>query len=217
MPDEKLGFVSEALDNYCVGHSTPASTICNEIETYTRKSVEQSMMLTGPLEGAFLKFLIRLTGAKRVLEFGTYTGYSALSMAEALPSDGQVVTLDIDPKNTAIAKEFWSCSDHGKKIQLILGDAVETVRNLEGQFDLVFIDADKPGYIKYLDAALAKLSAKGVIAVDNTLFSGEVLQKSPPSENGRAIAAFNERVRTDKNLDTVLLPIRDGLYLIRKR
>lgn len=217
MPDEKLGFVSEALDNYCVDHSTPASTICNEIETYTRKSVEQSMMLTGPLEGAFLKFLIRLTGAKRVLEFGTYTGYSALSMAEALPSDGKVVTLDIDPKNTAIAKEFWSCSDHGKKIQLILGDAVETVRLLEGQFDLVFIDADKPGYIKYLDAALAKLSAKGVIAVDNTLFSGEVLQKSPPSENGRAIAAFNERVRTDPKLDTVLLPIRDGLYLIRKR
>lgn len=174
-------------------------------------------MLTGPLEGALLGFLCRLMGARRVLEFGTYTGYSALSMAEALPEGGEVVTLDVDEKNAALAQQYWDKSPHGGKIRLVLGSASETVQTLEGMFDLVFIDADKPGYLKYLDAALAKLSPRGVIVADNCLYSGEVLEPVAPTESGKAIQQFNARVKNDAALDVVLLPIRDGIYLIRKR
>lgn len=214
---DKLGFVSEELDRYCVEQSNAVSPLLNKLESFTREKVALPQMLTGPLEGLFLAFLCRLIGAKRVLEFGTYTGYSALAMAEALPDDGEVFTLDIDEKNTALAREYWKDSPHEKKIHLVLGPAAETVRRLSGQFDFVFIDADKPGYIAYLDAALERLSPKGVIAVDNTLYSGEVLESSAPSENGRAIQKFNARVQNDPSLDRVLLPIRDGIFLIRKR
>lgn len=217
MSQEKLGFVSPALDTYCIRYTNPASNILNQLETFTRSQVPDSIMLTGPLEGQFLGFLCRLVGAKRVLEFGTYTGYSALSMAEALPADGEVVTLDIDETNTRVAREHWAKSPHGSKIQLVLGPANQTVQKLQGPFDVVFIDADKPGYIGYLDRALELLSPRGIILADNVLFSGEILEAQPPSENGRAIARFNARVNNDPNLDRVLLPVRDGLYLIRKK
>ncbi|MBY0369428.1 O-methyltransferase [bacterium] len=217
MSDSKLSFVSEALDSYCIRQSNPHSKTLAELESFTRANVPASMMLTGPLEGALLAFLCRLVGAKRVLEFGTYTGYSALTLAEALPADGEVVTLDIDPENTSVAKKYWAQSAHGGKIRLLLGAASETVSQLKGPFDLVFIDADKPGYIGYLDAALEMLSPKGLVVADNCLFQGEVLQSKPSSGNGAAIARFNQRVLSDSSLDRVLLPVRDGVYLIRRR
>ncbi len=217
MSQDKLGFVSEALDTYCVNHSNPVTPLLTELEKHTREKVPHSVMLTGPLEGSLLGFLCRLVGAKRVLEFGTYTGYSALCMAEAIPDGGEVVTLDIDPVNTSLAQEYWDRSAHGSKIRLVLGPAADTLGTLMGKFDLVFIDADKVGYEKYLDAALERLSPRGVIVVDNVLYSGEVLEKNPPTENGQAIARFNERVKKDPKLDRVLLPVRDGLYLIRKK
>ncbi len=215
MNSEKLGFVSEALDSYCIQQSNPVSPVLKELEAHTRANVAHSMMLTGPLEGALLAFFCRLIGAKRVLEFGTYTGYSALSMAEALPEDGEVITLDIDPTNTAIAQSYWKKSPHGKKIRLLLGPATETAAQLNGLFDLVFIDADKEGYWNYLQVALKHLSPKGLVICDNTLFSGEVLSKTPPSANGVAIKEFNQKVAA-ASLDCVLIPVRDGLYLIRK-
>jgi caffeoyl-CoA O-methyltransferase len=217
MTDQKLGFVSEALDTYCIQQSNPVAPLLGELEKHTRQNVPYSVMLTGPLEGSLLGFFCRLLGAKRVLEFGTYTGYSALSMAEALPPDGEVVTLDIDPVNTSLAQTYWDRSNHGHKIKLVLGPASETLGQLSGKFDLVFIDADKPGYETYLDAALERLSPTGLIVVDNVLFSGEVLQSTPASENGRAIAKFNQRVKNDPKLDRVMLPVRDGMYLIRKK
>lgn len=217
MTDEKLGFVSESLEKYCIAHSGPVSENRNQLEAYTRKNVPASVMLTGQLEGNFLGFLCRLLGAKRVLEFGTYTGYSALSMAEALPADGEVVTLDIDEKNTAVARDFWAKSPHGKKIQLVLGPAAETLKNIPGKFDLAFIDADKGGYSTYLGASLERLTPNGLIVVDNVLFSGEVLDPDNASGNGKAIVSFNERVRSNPHLDTVMLPVRDGMFLIRKK
>jgi caffeoyl-CoA O-methyltransferase len=217
MSNQKLGFVSDDLDAYCIKYSNPATALLGELEKHTREKVEHSMMLTGPLEGALLGFLCRLVGARRVLEFGTYTGYSALSMAEALPDGGEVVTLDIDPVNTSLAQEYWDRSAHGSKIRSVLGPAADTVGTLMGKFDLVFIDADKTGYETYFDAALERLSPRGLVVVDNVLYQGEVLEKNPPSENAKAIARFNDRVRTDPKLDRVLLPVRDGLYLIRKK
>lgn len=214
---KKLGFISDALEDYCIGHSRRSSELCDELENHTRKNVLYPEMLTGRLEGALLAFLCKLTHAKRVLEFGTYTGYSALTLAEALPPDGEVVTLDIDPENTAIAKQYWDRSPHGKKISLKLGPASETILNVKGLFDLVFIDADKPGYPTYLEAALERLSPRGLIVVDNCLFSGEVLEPSSASVNGKAIHAFNTKVSRDPRLDVTLLPVRDGVYLIRKK
>jgi caffeoyl-CoA O-methyltransferase len=217
MSDEKLGFVSDAIDAYCISQSTPASEVRNSLEAHTRANVPWSVMLTGPLEGALLGFLCRLVGAKRVLEFGTYTGYSALSMAEALPPDGEVVTLDIDPENTAVARKYWAKSPDGAKIRLVLGPASETVRTLTGTFDLVFIDADKPGYWDYFQAGLERLSDRGLVVVDNCLFSGEVLDGAARTPNGEAIRHFNDRIKEATHLDRVLLPLRDGVYLIRKK
>jgi caffeoyl-CoA O-methyltransferase len=128
-----------------------------------------------------------------------------------------VVTLDIDEKNTAIARQFWAKSPHGKKIRLVLGPAAETIRSVEGLFDLVFIDADKVGYIQYVEAALERLSPNGVIVADNCLYSGEVLESEGASEFGQAIRRFNARIQSDPQLDVVLLPVRDGMYLIRKK
>lgn len=215
--DPVLSFVPPAVDAYCIEKSNPASANLQSLEKFTRENVEHSVMLTGPLEAALLGFLCRLVNAKHVLEFGTYTGYSALAMAEALPADGSVTTLDIDPENTAIAQKHWAQSPHGSKIHLHLGPATETVKSLEGPFDLVFIDADKPGYWAYFQAALARLSPGGLIAVDNCLLRGEALDGATRSVQGQAIHDFNNRVSALSNLDRVLLPIRDGLYLLRKR
>ncbi len=217
MNKDNLSFVSAEVDAYCIEHSNRASRVLGELELHTRANVPASIMLTGPLEGALLGFLCRLVRAKRVLEFGTYTGYSALSMAEALPSDGAVVTLDIDEKNGQTARAYWEKSPHGNKIELRLGLASETAKTLIGPFDLVFIDADKPGYREYLDIALEFLSPNGLIVVDNCLYSGEVLNGAARSTNGQAMSEFNERVLNDPTLDRVLLPVRDGIYLIRRR
>ena len=132
-------------------------------------------MLTGPIEGRFLELLVHAAGAKRVLEIGTFTGYSALSMAAALPEDGHIDTLDIEPKHAEVAQRYFDRSPHGSKITLHLGPAIETIGTLEGQFDLVFIDADKESYDAYYEAVLPRLRRAGLIAIDNTLWSGSVL------------------------------------------
>jgi caffeoyl-CoA O-methyltransferase len=169
----------------------------------------------GRVEGALLRILVGAIGARRVLEIGTFTGFSGLSMAEALPDDGELVTCDIDPKATAMARQFFDRSPHGKKITIALGDALETLKTLSGPFDLVFLDADKERYPDYYEATLPMLRAGGLVVADNTLWSGEVLD--PQTASAKAIARFNRRVTTDPRVDNVLLPVRDGIMLARKR
>jgi predicted O-methyltransferase YrrM len=172
-------------------------------------------MLTGPIEGRFLELLVAGMAAKRVLEIGTFTGYSALSMAAALPADGHIDTLDIEPKHAEVAQRYFDRSPDGGKITLHLGPALETIATLEGEFDFVFIDADKENYDAYFEAVLPRLSEGGLIAIDNTLWSGRVLD--PPDETTKLIAALNDKLAADDRVVAVQLTVRDGVTLVRRR
>jgi caffeoyl-CoA O-methyltransferase len=205
------------INDYCARVSSKPSQHCELIEKYTRDNLSDSVMLTGPLVGEFLQFLIRITGAKRALEFGTYTGYSALCMAEALPADGEMITLDLNPETTEIAKGFWAKSPDGKKIRSFLGEARSSVDSLKSTFDFVFIDADKEGYVEYLKASLQKLSPNGIIVADNCLWDGKVLDVANHDSETEAIREFNEYVHRQRDLESVLIPLRDGLRLIRRK
>ena len=174
-------------------------------------------MLVGPLEAAFLKTLIQAIGAKRVLEIGTFTGYSALAMAEALPEDGQVITCEIDPDTASMAHTFWDRSPHGKKIEVRIGPALDTLTTLTGLFDLVFIDADKINYIEYYLAGLELLSPRGVILIDNVLWSGDVLNATSQDPATAAIQELNGVVAADPRVVAVLLPLRDGVFMITRK
>ena len=155
------------------------------------------------------------TGARRVLEIGTFTGYSALSMAAALPEDGRIDTLDVEPRHAEVAQRYFDRSPHGSKITLHLGPALETLERLEGLWDLVFVDADKGNYDAYVEAVLPRLSERGLIAIDNTLWSGRVLD--PQDDDTRAIAALNDKLAADERVVVAQLTIRDGVTLVRRR
>jgi len=203
------------LENYAAAHTEPESELLQELIRETKAKTEIPQMAVGHLEGAFLKMLIRISDAKRVLEVGTFTGYSSLAMAEGLPADGELITCDINPETTAMAKEYWSRSPGGKKIQSVMGPALESIAKLEGQFDFVFIDADKMNYLAYWEACLPKVNSGGLLAVDNVLWSGTVL--SPKDDDEIAIAAFNDHVLRDARVEVVMVTIRDGITLARKK
>jgi caffeoyl-CoA O-methyltransferase len=174
-------------------------------------------MLTGAVEGRFLELLVHATGARRILELGTFTGYSALSMAAALPDDGRIDTLDIEPRHAEVAQRYFDRSPHGAKITLHLGPALETLARLEGPYDLVFVDADKTGYDAYYEAALPLLSERGLIAIDNTLWSGRVLAPEEGDESTALLAALNDKLAADERVVCVQLTVRDGITLVRRR
>jgi caffeoyl-CoA O-methyltransferase len=186
----------------------------------TVKPLEQEMV-SGHVEGQFLKFLIHLTQARRVLEIGMFTGYSALAMAEALPADGEVVACEVDAYAAEFAQKCFNESASGHKIVVKVAPAIETLRQLAAAgevFDLVFIDADKGGYLEYLDLLLTTglLAAHGSIYADNTLMQGQPYMSGTATPNGAAIAAFNQAVAADARVEQVLIPLRDGITLIRR-
>jgi caffeoyl-CoA O-methyltransferase len=183
-----------------------------------RETVEKMpspSMLTGKLLGSFLRMLVRMTDARRVLEVGMFTGYATLMMASALPENGELISCEVDPKAEALARSYFARSLHGSKITIRMGHALDTLKSLEGSFDFCFIDADKENYPAYFDLCLERLRAGGVIAVDNVLWGGKVLE--PPDDASRAIASLNEAVQEDPRVENVLIPIRDGLMLIIKK
>lgn len=203
------------IDDYCARHSVPETSLFAELAVATRERTELPQMQVGPLEGAFLRLMVRAAQARYVVEVGTFTGYSALAMAEALPKNGRLVTCDIDPVNTKIAEEFWSRSPHGKKIELRLGPAVETLANLEDGIDLAFIDADKENYHAYWDLLVPKLRPGGLLLCDNVLWGGHVLD--PQDATTQAIVDFNRKVSGDARVEAVMVPIRDGVTVAWKR
>jgi caffeoyl-CoA O-methyltransferase len=207
--------VPEAIESYCEKHTRPEPEVFRALAKETYAKMEIPQMQVGHLEGSFLRLLVSLTGAKQVLEIGTFTGYSALMMAEGLPEGGALITCDVDPDATSVAQKYWSQSPHGKKIQLKLGPALDTLPRLEGPFDLVFIDADKVNYIHYYEACLPKVRKGGLIVADNVLWSGRVLD--PKEESDQAIVAFNRHVIADPRVEPVMLTVRDGMYLIQKK
>lgn len=210
-----LTLVSEEIERYAVDHTTQLPDLLEELKDYTFANMAIPQMLSGPIEGMLLQFLVWTSGAKRVLEVGTFTGFSSQMMAAALPDDGILVTCDINAESARVAREFYAKSTYGHKIDLRVGPALETLETLrDWTFDVVFIDADKTNYSNYYEKTLDMLTPNGVIAVDNVLWGGRVLD--PRAEDDNAIADFNERVKNDDRVRHVLLPIRDGVMLIRK-
>lgn len=206
----------EQIDAYAADHSTPDSKLLEKVANETRTSMEDSSMMVGPVEGRLLEFLVRMSGARRVLEIGTFTGYSALSMAAGLPHDGRIVTCEIDPQTAAIARRHFESSPWAEQIKLRVGPALDTLATLDGPFDFVFLDADKESYRNYYDAVLPLLSDDGLVAVDNVLRSGRVLDDTDESPGTRAVVAFNDFVRHDPRVECVMLTVRDGLTLLRR-
>ena len=210
-----IPIVAEAIETYAAAHSSPQPALLAELAAETRATMKSPQMMVGHSEGLLLKFLVRLMGARRVLEIGTFTGYSSLCLAEGLPADGHLVTCDVDPDATAIARRYWARSPHGARITLELRPALETIATLAAPFDLVFIDADKKNYIRYWEACVPIVRAGGALLADNVLWSGKVL--APQDDDDHAIVAFNQHVAHDLRVEQVVLPVRDGITVAVKR
>jgi caffeoyl-CoA O-methyltransferase len=207
--------VSADIEAYAQAHSIPESDLCRALREETKRRMESPQMIVGPLEGAFLKMMAQLVGARRVLEIGMFTGYSALCFAEALPADGMVITCEVDEESAALARQYFARSSIGKKIEIRMGPALDTMRELTGPFDLIFIDADKVNYLNYYRRALDLLSQTGVILIDNVLWDGDVLKQPPPDEKTAAIQELNRTVSNDSRVSAVLVTIRDGVLVVR--
>ena len=210
-----MDIVDKDLEAYAFAHTQAEPELLRKLSDETQARMQMPQMLTGRLEGRVLKLLAQLSGARRVLEIGTFTGYSALCMAEGLPDEGQVVTCEIEKAHAAMAQRYFDQSPHGRKISLRLGPALETLAALTGHFDMAFIDADKENYPAYYERAVELIRPGGLIVVDNTLWSGLVLK--PHDRETLAIDAVNRRIAGDSRVENVLLTVRDGIQLVRKR
>jgi caffeoyl-CoA O-methyltransferase len=213
------GIVPDDIERYALEHTTPVEERMDALAEETRSTLRSPGMLSGAVEGRLLEVLAFATGARQVLEFGTYSGYSALSIARGLAPGGRIFSLEVDEEHADFARRHIAESPFADRIEVLVGPALESVERLDGPFDLVFIDADKENYGRYFEAALAKLSPQGLIVVDNTLWSGAVLdpEAGDASESTRALAAFNDMVVQDERVTCVMLTIRDGVTLIRRR
>jgi predicted O-methyltransferase YrrM len=209
--------VAPEIEEYAAAHSVAESDVCRLIREETYRTQDCPQMVVGPLEAAFLKVMVLAVRARRVLEIGTFTGYSALAMAEALPEGGTVLTCDIDPESAAFARRYWDKSPHGKKIEVRVGPALETLRTLTGPFDVIFIDADKANYVNYYRRAKELIASTGAILIDNVLWSGRVLNTTTPDPSTRAIQELNRVVSSDPRVTAVLLTLRDGVFVIRPK
>jgi caffeoyl-CoA O-methyltransferase len=209
--------VPEEIEQYAAEHTTPPAELLAALAAETRATLQAPQMLTGTIEGRFLELLVFASQARRVLELGTYSGYSCISMAAGLPPDGHIDTCEVDPQHAEVALRYIEQSGYADRITVHLGPALETIERLEERWDFVFIDADKENYLNYYEAILPRLSDRGLIAVDNTLWSGRVAVESDDSETTRAIREFNDRVRSDERVVCVQLTVRDGVTLVRRR
>jgi caffeoyl-CoA O-methyltransferase len=209
--------VDSMLEDYAAEHSSPQRELFTRLDAETREKTTAPQMMVGPLEGGFLAELVRLSGARRILELGTFTGYSSISMALALPPEGRIVSCDVNEETTAIAKRYAEEAGVLDRIDYRLGPAERALETLDGPFDLIFIDADKINYATYYEAALPKLAPDGLMIADNVLWSGRVIDGAVDDEDTQAIRAFNDRIASDERVDAVMLTVRDGMTLIRHR
>jgi caffeoyl-CoA O-methyltransferase len=208
--------VNEDVERYAVEHSTPDPELFRRLEEETRATTTAPQMMVGPLEGPLLGWLVALSGARSILEIGTFTGYSSISMALNLPEDGRIVSLDVNEETTAVARRYAEEAGVADRIDYRVGPALELLEGLEGPFDLVFVDADKESYVDYYENVLPKLSERGFIVADNVLWSGRVVEAGG-DESTEAIKRFNDHVAADDRVECLLLTIRDGMTLIRRR
>jgi caffeoyl-CoA O-methyltransferase len=212
-----LSLIGPEIEAYVAAHTTRESDLFARLRAETQASLAMPQMQVGQVEGALLRILVGLVRPRTVLELGTFSGYSALAMASALPDGGELITCDIDPVATAVARRYFAESGLAARISLRMGPALETIAQLAAErrsIDLVFIDADKPNYVAYWDAVLPLLPVGGLVVADNTLWSGKVLAPREPSDH--AIVRFNAHVVADPRVEHVLLSVRDGIMLARK-
>ena len=208
--------VAKEAEEYAADHTTHMSDLLEEVENFTLTGTPYPSMLTGRVEGRFLQLVAQLSGAKHVVDVGTFTGYSALVMAEAIPQDGEIITIENNPQHAMIAQGFFDRSPAGHKITLRVGEAIDILKSLpDGKTDLVFIDADKQNYGAYYEESMRILRNGGLILADNALWYGRIFD--PKDDDSRAMADFNYMVKADDRAEKLFLTIRDGIYLIRKR
>jgi caffeoyl-CoA O-methyltransferase len=211
-----MEFITEALDQYANKHTSVESELLNKVNRETHLEVLQPRMLSGHLQGRFLSLISKLKSPKNILEIGTYTGYSALCLAEGLAPDGKLLTLDINEELTERVRGYFDESPYGKQMEMRIGDATEIIPTLDDKFDIVFIDADKENYGVYFDLVIDKMNKGGLIIGDNVLWSGKVLESEENLDIAtKAIVDFNLAVHKDPRVENVLLPIRDGLLMAR--
>lgn len=212
-----ISLIGPELEAYVAAHTTREDDLYARLRAETQASLDSPQMQVGQVEGALLRMIVGLVRPRTILELGTFSGYSALAMASALPPGGRLITCDIDPVATAVARRYFAESGLADRIDLRMGPALSTIAGLAAdgvRLDLVFIDADKPNYVNYWDAVLPLLAVGGLVVADNTLWSGRVLD--PESDSDHAIVAFNARVAADPRVEHVLLSVRDGIMLARK-
>lgn len=212
-----IPIVDEAIEQYAATHSGQEDALYQELQLETYDNMADPQMQVGRLEGRLLKLLTQLTEAHLAVEIGTFTGYSGLSIAEGLADEGRLITFDVDPVATEVARRYFDRAGWGHKIELRLGDARERLLEVEGPIDFAFIDADKTGYQHYWDVLVPRMRSGGIIAVDNVLWSGHVLAPREGQASDRAIVDFNAKVADDERVEAVLLTVRDGLFVARVR
>ena len=208
--------VNEEVERYAHEHTTPDPEFFRRLEEETRAISDWPQMMVGPLEGQLLGWLVWLSGAQRVLEIGTFTGYSSISMALNLAAGGRITSLDVNEETTAVARRYAEEAGVADRIDYRVGPALEALGSLDGPFDLVFIDADKESYVNYYEAVLPKLADRGFIVADNVLWSGRVVEEGG-DESTQAIKAFDQHVASDERVESLMLTVRDGMTLIRRR
>ena len=213
-----MNFLPEKLDHYVVAHSQDEPELLQELNRETNQKILQPRMLTGHYQGRVLSMISKLVNPKNILEIGTYTGYSALCLAEGMQNSGALHTIDINEELVAFQRRYFDKSDYGTQIHQHLGNALDIIPTLDKKFDLVFIDADKENYANYFELIIDKMNKGGIILSDNVLWSGKVLDTKFTKEDTStpALIAYNKVLKEDSRVETVLLPIRDGLTISRK-
>lgn len=212
-----MEFISNSLYDYIVAHSQEEPPLLADLSRQTHLKILQPRMLSGPLQGRFLSVLAKLLQPKKVLEVGTFTGYATLCLAEGLAKDGQIDTLDKNEELVDFQRSFFDRSPWGKQIHQHCGNAIDIIPTLDGEYDLVFLDADKKNYLNYLELLLPKIKTGGLLLSDNVLWSGKVLEATQKNDQDtQVLKAFNQKLAAHTALETVLLPLRDGLTLSRK-
>jgi caffeoyl-CoA O-methyltransferase len=213
--ENNLDFI---IENYIAEHTDNVSALLQDLLKETEAITGRSRWSIGQVEGKLMQFLVKISGTRNAVEIGTFTGFSALMIAEALPDDGLLVTCESRKEYAEIARRYIKRSPHGKKIRLKLKPAMRTLKEIaDNSVDFVFIDADKPSYSRYFDEALRILRAGGFIFVDNVFWRNKIFKHKITNENAIAIAAFNEKVKAEDRVEKIMLSVRDGIYLIRKK
>jgi len=212
-----MEFISNELDAYVCKHTTPHNALLDRIVRETHLEVLQPRMLSGHLQGRLLSLLSNLLKPKRILEIGTYTGYSALCLAEGLPDDGTLITIDVNEELQARVQGYFNDSAYKNQIEYHIGDAIELIPTLSDTWDLVFIDADKKNYLNYYDLVIERMNPGGIILADNILWSGKVIDPAATDRETDMLRRYNEVIHADDRVENILLPIRDGIMVARKK